>query len=155
MRVVNRELICFAKEVIVAEATLVGLIPPVLGCNEEVGPRIRVRIILHELRRYRADGGCRDYVARKGRAGEIVDQGRAQPGEVPAPLGIAWYGGRLRHTLDVSEALVISEEEIFVAAKWAAKRPAKLILLQGLYLSGKEVPRIERIVAQELIQHAV
>ena len=88
-------------------------------------------------------------------AGEVVHQRRGLAGEVAPALRGGGHGRGSGDALTVAEPLVPAEEERAVPYERSARGGAELILLQGFDLLGEEVPRVEKVVPQELVYGTV
>src|SRR6266481_3474939 len=75
--------------------------------------------------------------------------------EIALALGWSRHNGGLGFALAVTQALVVREEEIFVAANGAADGGAELVLVERLNLRSEKVSRIQVAVPQEFIEIAV
>ena len=81
-----------------------------------------------------------------------------ESGKIPRPLGQRRHVGNASDAFAQDAPFVIGEEKCFVPPDRAAQRRAELVPLvtRGRFAGGrKKIPRIQRVVAEKLIQRSV
>src|SRR5262249_44153466 len=130
--------------------------------RHEVGKRgvaIGLRIQRGDVFADWIDKNVRNLVSLKRLLSEWIDRRREKAlREIAAALGKGWHVGDSRASLANAPAFVINEEKCPVLNYWAAQGSAKLVplILRCFFAGGREeVTRVERAVAEELVNCAV
>src|SRR6185312_9202941 len=158
----RKDLIAISEVVIEPEAALIVVVGQDFSGRKKRWSDVSERIECFSVPRNRADQKWRDLISGKRLAGEFINQrprlARTRiddTGEIAASLGWSWHDRRLCFPLAVSLPFIVGEEKVLVPPNGTAERCPELILMQGLGTGGKEIPCIESVVPQELIQRAV
>src|SRR5262249_5940876 len=92
----------------------------------------------------------------------FIDQrGRAagsrigKPGEIAGSLCGGWNNRRLRLSLGIALALVVQKEKNFVLSERTAQGSPVLISIHKANGRGEEIPRVQGVVPEEIVNVAV